>query len=313
MGRDQGLSRPERRRRTRRANAADSAAGSRACCISDRGCGSRCCSALPLVWLLDRVHRLARRAARHVAVPLPRPTRPAWCRTSSRRRARRTTTACSSTARLPRRSRSARSARRCSVTVIDLVIALPVAFYMAKIASPWLRRALVVGGDHAAVGGLSRQGLRVAGDARSRGRRAARGVRPLARLRADRHDRSRCRISGCRSWSSRSTRGSSDCRTRCSKRRPISARRRAARSCGSCCRSSGRRSSPARSSRSRSTLGDFYMNADRRRHDAVHRQHRVPRVQRQPAVRGGVRDAADRDHGRLPARGARSTGALEEL
>jgi putative spermidine/putrescine transport system permease protein len=32
-----------------------------------------------------------------------------------------------------------------SVTVIDLVIALPVAFYMAKLARPWVRRALVVG------------------------------------------------------------------------------------------------------------------------------------------------------------------------
>jgi putative spermidine/putrescine transport system permease protein len=31
-----------------------------------------------------------------------------------------------------------------SVTVIDLLIALPVAFYMAKIARPWLRRTLVV-------------------------------------------------------------------------------------------------------------------------------------------------------------------------
>ena len=31
-----------------------------------------------------------------------------------------------------------------TVTAIDLVIALPVAFFMAKIAGPWLRRALVV-------------------------------------------------------------------------------------------------------------------------------------------------------------------------
>jgi putative spermidine/putrescine transport system permease protein len=31
-----------------------------------------------------------------------------------------------------------------SVTVIDLLIALPVAFYMAKLARPWVRRALVV-------------------------------------------------------------------------------------------------------------------------------------------------------------------------
>ena len=31
-----------------------------------------------------------------------------------------------------------------SVTVIDALIALPVAFYMAKVASPWARRALVV-------------------------------------------------------------------------------------------------------------------------------------------------------------------------
>jgi len=31
-----------------------------------------------------------------------------------------------------------------TVTVVDLLIALPVAFYMAKIARPWVRRALVV-------------------------------------------------------------------------------------------------------------------------------------------------------------------------
>lgn len=31
-----------------------------------------------------------------------------------------------------------------TVTVVDLVVALPVAFYMAKVAAPWLRRALVV-------------------------------------------------------------------------------------------------------------------------------------------------------------------------
>ena len=31
-----------------------------------------------------------------------------------------------------------------TVTVIDAVIALPVAFYMAKVAAPWARRALVV-------------------------------------------------------------------------------------------------------------------------------------------------------------------------
>ena len=70
-----------------------------------------------------------------------------------------------------------------AVTVICLVIALPVAFYMARIASQALRPA-VVSGDDAALGRLPGQGLRVAVDARPLGWCTARSVRPFAGLRA---------------------------------------------------------------------------------------------------------------------------------
>ena len=58
------------------------------------------------------------------------------------------------------------------VTVIDIVLALPIAFYMAKIAKAALARAARRGGARAAVGQLSRQGVRVAQHPRQAGRAA---------------------------------------------------------------------------------------------------------------------------------------------
>ena len=49
-----------------------------------------------------------------------------------------------------------------AVTVIDVAIALPIAFYMAKVASPRVQRHPRHRGAHAAVGELPRQGVRVA-------------------------------------------------------------------------------------------------------------------------------------------------------
>ena len=48
------------------------------------------------------------------------------------------------------------------VTVVDAVLALPIAFFMAKVASARTQRAAGGRGAHAAVGALPRQGLRVA-------------------------------------------------------------------------------------------------------------------------------------------------------
>ena len=109
-------------------------------------------------------------------------------------------------------------------------------------------------GRDAAVGQLPREGLRLADDARARGRvelgaRPARAGRPrahrnraLARLHlplAAVHDPARLR------------RARADPAIRSSRRRRTSAHGRCARSSASSCRSRSRRSSPARSSRSR--------------------------------------------------------------
>ncbi len=56
----------------------------------------------------------------------------------------RTTCATSSPIRCTARSRCARSASRCSVTVIDAVIAFPIAFYMSVVARRASRRLMVV-------------------------------------------------------------------------------------------------------------------------------------------------------------------------
>ncbi len=148
-----------------------------------------------------------------------------------------------------------------TVTLIDAVDRAPDRVLHGEGRGALGRAAmLVVASDDAALGRLPRQGLRLAGDPRPRRRRRSRrcsGTRPDSGYSTSIIVLATC---GSRTWSSRSTRDSTGFRTRCSRRRPISAPRRVARSAASCCRRSGPRSSPDRSSRSALTLGDFYMN-----------------------------------------------------
>ena len=83
------------------------------------------------------------------------------------------------------RSRCARSAIAALVTVIDAVLAFPIALFMAKVASPRLAAAAGHRGADAAVGVVPGQGLRVAwacssadGPARRRSRRRSGWARP---------------------------------------------------------------------------------------------------------------------------------------
>ena len=128
-----------------------------------------------------------------------RSTRPSRSRTSGR----------SSPTRSTARWRSAPSSSPCSVTVIDMVLALPDGVLHGQ-GRP--RRAVRCAagrrGAHAAVGELPRQGVRLARDARSRaasstGRWSRSGC--TARASAYRRRHRACRTCGCRTWSCRST------------------------------------------------------------------------------------------------------------
>ncbi len=74
-----------------------------------------------------------------------------------------------------------------SVTVLCICLGLPMAFFMAKIAPATVPRVPRRAGDHAAVGVVPRQGLRLAGDGAARERRdrlagqAVRALRPRLR------------------------------------------------------------------------------------------------------------------------------------
>ena len=87
-----------------------------------------------------------------------------------------------------------------AVTAIDLVIALPVAFFMAKVATTRARRQLVIAVTMPLVGRVPREGLRVARDAQPRERvhrRRCSASRPATASGA----RSSCwPTSGCRTW-----------------------------------------------------------------------------------------------------------------
>ena len=132
-----------------------------------------------------RVRRLARRAAGHVAVPQRdgrsdhRDRQRSGARQLPHHRRQR---------RLPRRGRAHRSARPSPSPSIDLVIALPVAFFMAKVATTRARRQLVIAVTMPLWAGLPREGLCVARDAEPRERVLEGGVRGLARLRHLGHD-----------------------------------------------------------------------------------------------------------------------------
>ena len=74
-----------------------------------------------------------------------------------------------------------------AVTLIDVALALPIAFFMAKVATPRMQRVLRHHGAHPAVGELPRQGVRLAvGALAGRHPRVARGAvrRRDPRLRA---------------------------------------------------------------------------------------------------------------------------------
>ena len=87
-----------------------------------------------------RLRRVARAAGRS-----PRSSRSTTSRASRPTSARSTTSrAAFTTARLPRGRAAQRAAWPLAVTAVCLVIALPTAFYVAKVAKPWARRGLIV-------------------------------------------------------------------------------------------------------------------------------------------------------------------------
>ena len=140
------------------------------------------------------------------------------------------------------------------VTVVDAVIAFPIALFMAKIASPRGRRLLVIAvlmplwasylvKAYAWRGMFSQDGL-IDWLGQPFGIQS-----PGYGL--DRPRRSRWPTCGCPTWCCRSSPGWSACPTRCSRPPTTSGRAASPRCAGSCCRWPSRRSSPARSSRSR--------------------------------------------------------------
>ena len=105
-----------------------------------------------------------------------------------------------------------------AVTVIDAVLALPVAFYMAKVARPLVAKVLVVAlltplwASYLVKAFAWRAMVTPGGVLESR-------VRLDARASASPPWSSRWPTSGSRSWCCRSTRASSGCPTPCSRRR----------------------------------------------------------------------------------------------
>ena len=105
------------------------------------------------------------------------------------------------------------------MTALCLVIALPTAFYIAKVAKPWARRGLIVAvllplwAGYLVKGYAWKAMLRPASEfgVDTDGGFLAVGVRVHARLRLRRRRPRRSPTCGCRSWSCRSTPGSSGC------------------------------------------------------------------------------------------------------
>ena len=182
------------------------------------------------------------------------------------------------------------------VTVIDAILAFPIAYYMARTAAPAHARRAVHARAAAAVVELPRPGVRVARDPRP-GRAARMGVR------ADRDpgrrscypsdiadpDRVQLHLAAVHDPADL-RRASSGSRRRSSRRPATSARGLARPSAGWSCRSPSRPSWRARSSRSRSRSATTSPRAGLEQ--PVHRQRdlREPGGRRQHPVRGRVRD-----------------------
>ena len=207
------------------------------------------------------------------------------------------------------------------VTVTDALLAFPIAFFMAQARrAARLRGLLVVADPHAAVGLLSREGLRVARDPlRGRdpqlGAGAAGASGPGLRLR--RHVAGLQLPVAAVHDPAASTRGSSASPTRCSTPPATSAARPGRPSAGSCCRSPSRRVVAGSIFTFSLTLGD-YITPQLVSSHAVHRQRRLRQRRRrqQPPAGGGVRHGPGPRDDRLPPRrpaAGRVRGALMQL
>ena len=150
----------------------------------------------PLVWLLVAYIGVARRVAASRRCTTTKTIH--WPRAASSMTSPSTTNyhRLIDPPRVPHGRVPHRSAPRSGSPLIDLVIALPVAFYMAKMARPVVRRFMVSRVTCRCGPATSSRGTRGA-RSRSRRRCAARGVRALAGIRLAGHDRSRCRTCGC--------------------------------------------------------------------------------------------------------------------
>ena len=147
-----------------------------------------------------------------------------------------------------------------AVTVIDLVIALPVAFFMAKVATTRSRRGLVIAVTMPLWAGYLVKGYAWRGHAQPRERAHPGGVRLLPGLRALGHDHRALVPLAAVHGHPHLRRASTASRTRCWRRRPTSAARPAAPSARWCCRCWCPSIVAGSIFTFSLTLGDFYVN-----------------------------------------------------
>ena len=255
----------------------------------------------PLLWFARRLRRRTRRAAHHVAVP----QRDGGSDHRDGHRTRRSTTTApssttTSTETWPLRTVGAAIA----VTVIDLVIALPVAFFMAKVATTRARRQLVIAVTMPLWAGYLVKGYAWRGmlNPESGILKEVFGVSP-----------------GYGIWGTITVLAylwlpymvipiyvGLD-------RLPTSLLEASTDLGGTAGRTFRVRGAAAARALDRGGV-DLHVQPHPwrllrepapRRHDAVHRQHHLQQLQREPAAGGGLRHRADPHHGRLPARGPR--------
>ena len=306
LDRDQGLS-PCRR------PVAGCAGAARAPRRPPPASGSGCCLLPPMLWL---VRGLPRRARRRCSSPRSGARTPSPARSSGP--GRWTTSGTCSRSTSTGRSRCARSASRALVTVIDAVIAFPIALYMAKVASPAGAAAAGRRGADAAVGDATWSRRTPGGRCSPRAgvidwlRRAVRAA--VARLRPDRPRSIDAGLPVA------AVHDPADLR------RPRAAARLAARGLRRPRRAAVAHAAPGGAAdgvpgdRRRLDLHvlavarRLHRRPDRRRQEPAARQRRLRQRRRgqQPAVRGRARDHPGRGDGRLPA-AVRRTGALENL
>ena len=155
--------RPPRRRRSGRPAAVPHGGGCPASCTGTRGCAWPPCSSAPLAWLV--VAYLGSLAVLLVSAFWTVDSSPArWSATFTW-----TTSEAVADEPVYRHVALRRIGGRRGGDRIYVLIALPMAFYMAKVASPRCAAAARDRAPHPAVGELSGEGVRLAGHARRRG------------------------------------------------------------------------------------------------------------------------------------------------